>query len=74
MTISADCGSFVKSHQDEELFYVPVGLYQVLLGMSASVDVCPILQTYLVRLAIMSARTVSNRNPRWMCVSRLVFL
>ncbi|XP_031246562.1 guanylate cyclase 2G isoform X1 [Mastomys coucha] len=26
--ISADCGSFVKSHQDEELFYVPVGLYQ----------------------------------------------
>ncbi|GAB1302546.1 Guanylate cyclase 2G [Apodemus speciosus] len=26
--ISADCGSFVKRHQDEELFYAPVGLYQ----------------------------------------------
>ncbi|XP_052028127.1 guanylate cyclase 2G [Apodemus sylvaticus] len=26
--ISAHCGSFVKRHQDEELFYAPVGLYQ----------------------------------------------
>ncbi|XP_034370768.2 guanylate cyclase 2G [Arvicanthis niloticus] len=26
--ISADCGSFVKSHQDGEPFYAPVGLYQ----------------------------------------------
>ncbi|EDL94460.1 guanylate cyclase 2g, isoform CRA_b [Rattus norvegicus] len=26
--ISADCGSFAKTHQDEELFYAPVGLYQ----------------------------------------------
>uniref|UniRef100_A0A8C6N5G1 Guanylate cyclase n=1 Tax=Mus spicilegus TaxID=10103 RepID=A0A8C6N5G1_MUSSI len=26
--VSADCGSLVKRHQDEELFFAPVGLYQ----------------------------------------------
>jgi hypothetical protein len=40
---SADCGSLVKRHQDEELFFAPVGLYQVFLCLSVNVDFCLIL-------------------------------
>lgn len=72
--ISADCGAFVKRHQDEELFYAPVGLYQVLLCVSDSVNFCPIFQLDLVRQAIMDTRIGYKQNPRWGCVSRLVFL
>lgn len=72
--ISAHCGSFVKRYQDEELFYAPVGLYQVLLCMSVNVNFCPILQLDLVRQTIMATRIGYKQNPRWVCVSRLVFL
>lgn len=72
--ISADCGSFAKTHQDEELFYAPVGLYQVLLCVSVNGDFCPFLQLNLLRQAITNTRMVSKQNLSWVCVSGLVFL
>lgn len=46
--ISGDVSSFVKSQPGEELFYAPLGLYQVLLRakwlpVGPSMCLCPIL-------------------------------